>query len=234
MRSHFNRGKSMRIILLGPPGAGKGTQSKLLAEHLHIPQISTGDMLRSAIQAGSALGQQVKNIMDSGQLVPDEVIIQLVKERIQQNDCINGFLLDGFPRTVAQADALLQEGIVIDYVIEIAVPEEEIVQRLSGRWTHPASGRVYHIIYNPPKVAGKDDITGEELVQRKDDHEDTIRHRLKVYHQQTEPLIAYYKNLSESKQNAPRYVKVNGNESVEDVQKQILSSGPFLRRQTSA
>lgn len=214
----------MRIILLGPPGAGKGTQSKLLAEHFHIPQISTGDMLRSAIQARTSLGKQVKNIMDAGQLVTDDIIIELVKERIYQNDCANGFLLDGFPRTVAQADALLKEGITIHSVIEIAVPEEEIIMRLSGRWVHPASGRVYHTILNPPKMAGKDDITGEELVQRQDDREETVRQRLKVYRQQTEPLIVYYKNFPQSKQNGPNYIEIDGSESVDKVHQKILSS----------
>ncbi|HSW71645.1 MAG TPA: adenylate kinase, partial [Gammaproteobacteria bacterium] len=177
----------MRMILLGSPGAGKGTQSKLLASHFHIPQIATGDMLRRAIQAETALGRQVKSIMDSGRLVPDPLMIQLVKDRIHQTDCAKGYILDGFPRTVAQADALVQDGVFIDYVIEIAVDEEEIIKRLSGRWTHPASGRAYHLLYNPPTIPGKDDLSGEPLIQRPDDQEETVRKRLQVYHQQTEP-----------------------------------------------
>jgi adenylate kinase len=213
----------MRIILLGSPGAGKGTQGKLLAKHLHIPQIATGDMLRSAIQAGTPLGQQVKAIMDSGQLVPDELIIKLVKQRIHEEDCTRGFLLDGFPRTVAQAEALAQEGVVLTAVIEIAVAEEEVIKRLSGRWTDPGSGRVYHSLYNPPRVAGKDDVTGEALVQRLDDREETVRQRLSVYHQQTEPLIAYYKNYSKDN-NAPHYIRIDGSEPVEEVQRKILAA----------
>lgn len=216
----------MRIILLGSPGAGKGTQSKLLSSHFHIPQIATGDMLRSAIQAGTPLGRQVQEIMDSGRLVPDELIIQLVKDRIHQSDCAKGYLLDGFPRTVAQADALQNDGIVIDYVVEIAVDEVEIIKRLSGRWVHPASGRVYHTLYNPPTKPGIDDTTGEPLTQRPDDQEETVRQRLSVYHRQTEPLITYYKNYSseKSKTQAPRYVRVDGDKPVEEVQQQILAA----------
>lgn len=210
----------MRIILLGSPGAGKGTQGKLLAKYFHIPQIATGDMLRTAIAAGTPLGQQVKEIMDAGHLVSDELIIQLVKNRIHESDCANGFLLDGFPRTVAQADALLAEG-MIDYVVEIAVDEDEVIKRLSGRWSHTASGRVYHMLYNPPKTAGKDDITGESLVQRIDDHEETVRERLSVYHRQTEPLIIYYKNYSSHK--ALHYIRVDGSEPVEMVHQKIVS-----------
>lgn len=215
----------MRIILLGSPGAGKGTQSKLLSAHFQIPQIATGDMLRAAIRAGSALGLKVKEIIDSGKLVPDELIIQLVKDRIQQSDCAKGFLLDGFPRTVNQADALRQDGILIDYVIEIAVDEEEVIKRLSGRWTHPASGRVYHLQYNPPSQPGKDDLTGEPLTQRPDDQEDTVRQRLHVYRQQTEPLIAYYKTYCQEKGKgpAPRYLRIDGSKPVNEVQQQILS-----------
>jgi adenylate kinase len=214
------------MILLGSPGAGKGTQSKLLSSHFHIPQIATGDMLRTAIQAGTPVGRQVQEIMDSGRLVPDELIIQLVKDRIHQSDCVKGYLLDGFPRTVAQADALQQDGVVIDYVIEIAVDEAEVIKRLSGRWVHPASGRVYHTLYNPPAKPGIDDVTGEALTQRPDDHEDTVRQRLSVYHRQTEPLITYYKNYSEQKNKTqvPQYIRVDGDKPVEEVQQQILSA----------
>jgi len=214
----------MRIILLGSPGAGKGTQSKLLSSYFHIPQISTGDILRAAIQAGTAVGRQVKEMMDAGQLVPDELIIQIVKDRIQLADCAKGYLLDGFPRTVAQAEALRKDGIIIDYVIEIAIDEEEAVKRLSGRWTHAASGRAYHTLYNPPAVAGKDDVTGEALEQRLDDHEDTVRRRLEVYHKQTEHLIAYYKYFKENniKTQAPMYLRVDGGKPVEEVQQDIL------------
>jgi len=216
----------MRIILLGSPGAGKGTQSKLLAAHFHIPQISTGDMLRSAIRAGSPLGLQVKKVMDAGSLVTDDLMIQLVKDRLQQHDCAQGYLLDGFPRTVAQADALQQDGIAIDYVIEIAVNEAEVVKRLSGRWTHPPSGRTYHPVFNPPHHAGKDDVTGEPLIQRPDDQEDAVRHRLNVYHQQTEPLIAYYKTSTRQteKEQVPQYIRVDGGQPVAEVQQQILTA----------
>ncbi|HSW70688.1 MAG TPA: adenylate kinase [Gammaproteobacteria bacterium] len=215
----------MRIILLGSPGAGKGTQSKLLSTHFHIPQISTGDMLRAAIQAGTSLGREVKEIMDSGRLVPDELMIRLVKERIHQSDCAKGYLLDGFPRTEAQAEALRQDGILIDYVIEIAVPEAEVIKRLSGRWTHPQSGRAYHILYNPPAKAGIDDVSGEPLVQRPDDQEEAVRERLAVYRRQTEPLIAYYKNYPLDQHNpAPRYLRIDGSQSVEEVQEEILAA----------
>ena len=196
----------MRIILLGSPGAGKGTQSKLLAAHFHIPQIATGDMLRTAIQAATPLGRQIKVMMDSGRLVPDSLMIQLVKDRIHQSDCAKGYLLDGFPRTMAQADALRQDGVLIDYVIEIAIDEEEVIKRLSGRWTHPASGRTYHTLYNSPATSGKDNLTGEPLIQRPDDQEETVRQRLKVYHQQTEPLIAYYKNEAQEKNQRLRII----------------------------
>jgi len=215
----------MRIILLGSPGAGKGTQSKLLAAHFHIPQIATGDMLRTAIQAATPLGRQIKVTMGSGRLVPDSLMIQLVKDRIHQSDCAKGYLLDGFPRTIAQADALRQDGVLIDYVIEIAVDEEEVIKRLSGRWTHPVSGRTYHTLYNSPVTSGKDDLTGEPLVQRPDDQEETVRQRLKVYHQQTEPLIAYYKKEAQEKnQKAPHYLRIDGNKSVNEVQEEILSA----------
>ncbi len=215
----------MRIILLGSPGAGKGTQSKLLSTHFDIPQISTGDMLRNAIRAGTALGLEIKELMDSGRLVPDELMIRLVKERLHQSDCAKGYLLDGFPRTVAQAEALRQDGIDIDYVIEIAVPEDEVIKRLSGRWTHPSSGRAYHTIYNPPTKHGIDDVSGELLVQRPDDQEDAVKQRLSVYHRQTEPLIAYYKNYAQEKdkKHAPQYVRVDGSRPVEEVQGSILT-----------
>jgi len=214
----------MRIILLGSPGAGKGTQAKLLSQRFNIPQIATGDMLRTAIKGATPLGQQVKEIMDAGRLVSDELIIKLVKARLHEPDCANGCLLDGFPRTVAQADALIQDGVHIDYVIQIAVDDQEVINRLNGRWTHPGSGRVYHTVFHPPKVPGKDDLTGEPLIQRPDDHEDTIRQRLAVYHSQTEPLISYYKNFKDKDvAHAPKYVRVDGSESVEEVQKRILS-----------
>lgn len=188
----------MRVILLGAPGAGKGTQAKFIMEAFGIPQISTGDMLRAAVKAGSPLGLKVKDIMTSGGLVPDEVIIDLVKERITQDDCKNGFLFDGFPRTIPQAQSLTASGVPIDHVLEIFVEDEEIVDRLSGRRVHEPSGRIYHTKYNPPKTPGFDDETGEPLVQRNDDKEETVRKRLAVYHEQTEPLIDYYKKLSES------------------------------------
>lgn len=215
----------MRIILLGSPGAGKGTQGKFLTHYFHIPQIATGDMLRSAVQAGTPLGKQVKAMMDAGQLIADELIIQLVKKRIHESDCENGFLLDGFPRTVAQADALQYEGINIDYVIEIAVDDLEVIKRLSGRWSHPGSGRTYHTLYHPPRIPGFDDVMGEPLTQRPDDHEETVWQRLKVYHQQTKPLIAYYQNFPHEKNNKKitEYIRVDGSEPVAEVQKKILS-----------
>jgi adenylate kinases len=186
----------MKIILLGPPGAGKGTQAQFICERYGIPQISTGDMLRAAVKAGTELGKKAQDIMTSGGLVSDDIIIGLVKERIQESDCKNGFLFDGFPRTIPQAEALVEAGIEIDRVVEIAVEDEEIVSRLSGRRVHEASGRVYHIDHNPPKNEGLDDETGEALIQRDDDKEDTIRNRLHVYHEQTEPLVSFYKNFN--------------------------------------
>ena len=211
----------MRIILLGAPGAGKGTQAQFLSRHFGIPQISTGDMLRAAIAEGSELGKEAQKYMDAGQLVPDEVIIGLVRERITQPDCASGFLLDGFPRTVAQADALKTAGIDIDAVIEIDVPDEVIVERLSGRRVHPASGRTYHIKYNPPKQDGVDDETGEPLIQREDDRPETVRERLAVYHRQTAPLIDYYRR--ESEQNpSPRYIRIDGTQPIEAVEQAIL------------
>lgn len=191
----------MRIILLGAPGAGKGTQAQFLMEKYGIPQISTGDMLRAAIKAGTALGLQAKAVMDAGQLVSDELIINLVKERVTLEDCKNGFLLDGFPRTIPQADAMKEAGINVDFVLEFDVPDEEIVKRMSGRRVHAGSGRVYHVVFNPPKEEGKDDVTGEALSIRADDEETTVRKRLDIYHQQTEPLVGYYKKRSRAGQH---------------------------------
>jgi len=201
----------MRIILLGAPGAGKGTQATFIKEQFNIPQISTGDMLRTAVIAGTPLGLEAKGHMDSGGLVPDAVIIGLVSERIKEADCANGFLFDGFPRTLPQADAMKNAGVGIDYVVEIDVPDSAIVERMSGRRSHPASGRTYHVQFNPPKVAGKDDVTGEDLVQREDDKEETVKKRLDVYHSQTKPLVDYYATWAMSGiAGAPKHVKVNG------------------------
>lgn len=218
----------MRIILLGCPGAGKGTQAKLLAEKYHIPAISTGDIFRTAIQQQTPLGKKVKTIVDSGQLVPDEIVIDLIKERLLQSDCKQGFLLDGFPRTVGQAEAL-QQFTTIDYVIDIEVPEEEIVRRLSGRRIHPGSGRVYHIDSHPPKISNQDDVTGEALVQRPDDREETILKRLQVYQEQTHPLREYYQHLPNYPDHpAPRYVKIDGKGSINTIMASlaiVLSDG---------
>lgn len=212
-----------RIILLGPPGAGKGTQAQVITKTFNIPQISTGDMLRSAIKEGTELGKQAKSVMDAGGLVSDDLIINLVKERISQPDCANGCIFDGFPRTIPQAQALADAGVHIDNVIEIAVPDEDIVSRLSGRRSHPASGRVYHVVYNPPKVEGKDDETGEDLVQRADDKEEIIRDRLATYHQQTATLVDFYQNLAKTGQNAPRYAKFDGTQAIDKVSEQVLA-----------
>ena len=215
----------MRLILLGAPGAGKGTQAAFIIEKFGIPQISTGDMLRAAIKAGAPLGLKAKKFMDAGALVPDDVIIGLVKERIKQPDAAKGFLFDGFPRTIPQADAMKSAGVILDYVIEIDVDDAEIVKRLSGRRVHPASGRTYHLIFNPPKVAGKDDLTGEDLVQRADDTEETVKKRLEVYHSQTKPLVAYYSSWAKSgKPGAPKYVKVAGVGSMESIRDRIFAS----------
>ncbi|OUD13799.1 adenylate kinase [Thioflexithrix psekupsensis] len=215
----------MRLILLGGPGAGKGTQANYIKERYQIPQISTGDMLRAAVKAGTELGLAAKKIMDEGGLVSDDIIIGLVKDRIQQADCVNGFLLDGFPRTLRQADAMKEANVHIDCVVEIAVDDEEIVKRMSGRRTHLASGRTYHVIYNPPKQDGIDDVTGESLVQRDDDQEATVRKRLQVYHDQTEPLIGYYSQWAEKGgENAPRYVRVYGIGAVEEIRDQIFQA----------
>jgi adenylate kinase len=213
----------MRIILLGAPGAGKGTQARFITEKFTVPQISTGDMLRAAVKAESPLGLQVKDVMDSGGLVSDEIIIALIQERLQQPDCANGFLFDGFPRTIPQAEALRDAGVHLDHVLEIAVDDEEIVGRLSGRRVHPASGRVYHTEYNPPKVAGVDDLTGEELIQRKDDLEETIRHRLSLYHSQTKPLVAFYQNL-EAVQGTPKCSRVEGVGTVEEITAKVMAA----------
>ena len=211
----------MRLILLGPPGAGKGTQARYICERYGIPQISTGDMLRAAVAAGTELGRQAKTVMDSGGLVSDDIIIGLVKERITEPDCAPGFLFDGFPRTVAQAEAMRDAGVDIDAVVEIAVPDDDIVQRLSGRRSHPGSGRVYHVTFNPPKVDGVDDVTGEPLVHRDDDREETIRNRLANYHAQTEVLTSFYGDLeTRGGAGAPRLIKVDGTQSIETVRDQ--------------
>lgn len=213
----------MKLILLGAPGAGKGTQAQFMTEKYGIPQISTGDMLRAAVKAGSPLGLKVKEVMASGGLVSDETIIELIEERIQHDDCKNGFLFDGFPRTIPQAEALKKQKILIDAVVEIDVPDEEIVSRLSGRRVHEASGRVYHTEYNPPKVAGKDDETGEALVQREDDQEETVRKRLGVYHSQTAPLVEYYSSWADTGvEGAPAYVKVDGVGDMAQIKQQIV------------
>lgn len=212
----------MKIILLGAPGAGKGTQAQFLTKEFNIPQISTGDMLRAAIKAGTQLGKSAKEFMDAGKLVTDEIIIGLVKERIAEDDCKNGFLLDGFPRTVPQADALKEAGVRIDAIIEIDVPDDEIVNRMSGRRVHQNSGRTYHLIYNPPKIEGKDDQTGEDLIQRADDKEEIVLDRLRVYHEQTKPLIDYYS--AEAADNASlKYIRVDGTKSIEAVEQEVLS-----------
>ena len=214
----------MRLILLGGPGAGKGTQANYIKEKYQIPQISTGDMLRAAVKAGSELGMKAKEYMDSGGLVPDEVIIGLVKERIEEPDCSKGFLFDGFPRTIPQADAMKDAGVAIDAVVEIDVPDDEIIKRMSGRRAHLASGRTYHIVYNPPKVEGKDDVTGEPLVQRDDDKEEVVKKRLDVYHAQTEPLVDYYKKWAAAGEaGAPRHVRIEGVGKVEEIRDQIFA-----------
>jgi adenylate kinase len=215
----------MRLILLGGPGAGKGTQANYIKEKYQIPQISTGDMLRAAVKAGTELGLVAKKIMDEGGLVSDDIIIGLVKDRIQEPDCTNGFLFDGFPRTLPQAEAMKQAGVKIDYVVEIAVDDEEIIKRMSGRRAHLASGRTYHVVFNPPKVAGKDDITGEDLVQRDDDKEETVRKRLEIYHAQTAPLIHYYSDWTATGDaNAPKYIHIPGIGTVENIRDAIFNA----------
>ncbi len=213
----------MRLILLGGPGAGKGTQANYIKERYQIPQISTGDMLRAAVKAGTELGKKAKAVMDSGGLVPDDVIIGLVKERITQPDCKKGFLFDGFPRTIPQADAMKDAGVAIDAVVDIDVPDQEIIKRMSGRRVHLASGRTYHVTFNPPKVEGKDDATGEPLIQRDDDKEETVRKRLEVYHNQTEPLIGYYKKWESSGgAAAPKYIRIEGIGKVDEIRDNIF------------
>lgn len=215
----------MRLILLGGPGAGKGTQANLIKEKFGIPQISTGDMLRAALKAGTPLGLEAKKYMDAGGLVPDDVIIGLVKDRIKQADCQKGFLFDGFPRTIPQAEAMKKAGVKIDYVVEIDVPDQEIIKRMGGRRVHLASGRTYHIIFNPPKVEGKDDVTGEPLIQREDDKEETVKKRLDVYHAQTEPLVKFYLDWEKSgDKTAPKLVKINGVGSVDSITQQIFKA----------
>jgi adenylate kinase len=215
----------MRLILLGAPGAGKGTQATFICQKYGIPQISTGDMLRAAVKAGTPLGLEAKKVMDAGGLVSDELIINLVKDRIAQPDCANGFLFDGFPRTIPQADAMKAAGVKLDYVLEIDVPFEAIIERMSGRRSHPASGRTYHIKFNPPKVEGKDDVTGEPLVQRDDDKEETVRKRLEVYSAQTRPLVDYYRQWAEADPAAaPRYRSISGMGSVEEITARALAA----------
>jgi adenylate kinase len=215
----------MRLILLGAPGAGKGTQAAFICQKFGIPQISTGDMLRAAVKAGSPLGVAAKKVMDAGGLVSDDIIIGLVKERITQSDCANGFLFDGFPRTIPQADAMKEAGVKLDLVLEIDVPHEAIVERITGRRVHPGSGRVYHVTFNPPKVAGKDDVTGEDLIQRDDDKEETVRKRLDVYESQTRPLVDYYSSWSATGDaSAPKYRKISGTGTVEEITSRALAA----------
>lgn len=212
----------MKIILLGPPGAGKGTQANNIRKTFNIPQISTGDMLRAAVSAGTQLGLEAKKVMDAGELVSDDLILQLVKERISEDDCKSGYLFDGFPRTIAQAEGMKKFGIDVDVVVEIRLDDESIIRRLSGRRVHPASGRTYHVIYNPPRQDNVDDITGEPLVQRDDDREETVRKRLQVYHSQTSPLIEYYKSEAES--GAVRYVEIDGSGDVDAITEKIIDA----------
>jgi adenylate kinase len=215
----------MRLILLGAPGAGKGTQAAFLCKHYGIPQISTGDMLRAAVKAGTPLGLAAKQVMDSGGLVSDDIIVGLVKERIAQDDCAKGFLFDGFPRTIPQADAMKAANVLLDFVLEIDVPDSAIIERISGRWVHPGSGRTYNLKFNPPKVAGKDDVTGEDLIQRVDDQEDTVRKRLQVYHAQTRPLVDYYSQWAATGDaQAPKYRRIAGVGSVDDITAAALQS----------
>ena len=215
----------MKIVLLGAPGAGKGTQAAFLCERFGIPQISTGDMLRSEIRAGSPIGIEAKKLMDAGKLVSDETVIALVKSRLSRDDCKPGYLLDGIPRTLPQADALREQGFGIDYVVEIAVDDEIIIERMSGRRVHPASGRSYHVVYNPPKVEGFDDVTGEPLIQREDDKAETVRRRLEIYHAQTKPLIAYYNHwFSTGDARAPKFVRIDGVGSVDQIKQLVCAA----------
>ncbi|MEJ2219260.1 MAG: adenylate kinase [Desulfobacterales bacterium] len=220
----------MRLILLGGPGAGKGTQANLVKDKYRIPQISTGDMLRAALKEGTELGLKAKEYMDAGKLVPDDVIIGLVKERIKEPDCESGFLFDGFPRTIPQADAMKEAGVPIEAVVDIDVPDEEIIKRMSGRRVHLASGRTYHIVFNPPKEEGKDDETGEPLIQRDDDQEETVRKRLDVYHAQTEPLVGYYKDWEATGESAaPKYIRIDGVGKVDEIRDQIYAALDSLK-----
>jgi adenylate kinase len=215
----------MRLILLGAPGAGKGTQATFICKHFGIPQISTGDMLRAAVKAGTPLGLAAKKVMDSGGLVSDDIIIGLVKERLKQPDCANGFLFDGFPRTIPQADAMKHAGVQLDVVLEIDVPDEAIIERMSGRRSHAPSGRTYHVKFNPPKVEGQDDVTGEPLIQRDDDKEETVRKRLEVYQRQTRPLVEYYGRWAASGEpGAPRYARISGTGSVEEITGRVMAA----------
>ena len=215
----------MRLILIGPPGAGKGTQAAFIKERFAIPQISTGDMLRAAVKAGTPLGLKAKSVMESGALVGDDIILGLMEERLAQPDCKNGFLLDGFPRTIPQAEALKKTGIPIDFVLEISVPDDEIVRRISGRRVDPVSGRTYHIVYNPPKVEGKDDVTGDPLIQRDDDKEDVVRHRLEVYHNQTEALVKFYGDLAKSgDKTAPQYRAISGLGTIDEITARVFDA----------
>jgi adenylate kinase len=215
----------MKLILLGPPGAGKGTQSNYIREKYGIPQISTGDMLRAAVKAGTPLGVAAKKVMDAGQLVSDDIIIGLVQDRLREPDCQRGYLFDGFPRTIPQAEALKRAGVPIDHVLEIEVPDDEIIARMSGRRVHPASGRTYHVKFNPPKLAGKDDLTGEPLIQRDDDREETVRKRLEVYRAQTRPLVDYYGRWAASGEpGAPRYRKISGLGAVEEIKRRVFAA----------
>lgn len=215
----------MKLILLGAPGAGKGTQAAFVTEKYGIPQISTGDMLRAAVKAGTPLGLAAKKVMDAGQLVSDDIILGLIKERLQQPDCAKGFLFDGFPRTIPQAEALRTQGVDLDLVLEIDVPDEEIIKRMSGRRVHTASGRTYHVVFNPPKVNGKDDVTGEDLIQREDDKEETVRKRLDVYHSQTKPLVEFYSKWDTTGDTrAPKYRKVNGVGSLDGIREAVLNA----------
>jgi len=220
----------MRIILLGPPGAGKGTQASFLCARYNVPQISTGDMLRAAIKAGTPLGQAAKRVMDKGQLVSDDIVVELVKERLRQPDCTEGYLFDGFPRTLAQAEAMRAADLRVDYLLEIDVPDEEIIARMAGRRVHLASGRSYHVKFNPPKVADRDDMSGEPLIQRDDDREETVRRRLQVYHAQTQPLIAYYGTWAATGDTrAPRHLRISGSGGVEEIRDRAFAALDAVR-----
>ena len=212
----------MRIILLGAPGAGKGTQAKIIEQKFNVAHISTGDMIRETIKSGSELGGELKQILDAGQLVSDEFIIKIVKDRISKDDCKNGFMLDGVPRTIVQAENLDELGVNIDYIVEVDIADELLIERITGRRVHPASGRTYHVKFNPPKKEGVDDVSGEELILRTDDNEDTVKERLSVYHAQTSPLINFYRDFKCTNTKAPKYIKVNGNQAVENVTKDIF------------